>query len=281
MIGRKPDLVCIGANGAAMEWVFQTLQSRDDCWSPPFRALEFFTHKFNKENRREINKRVIGGIEWAAHQHRKNRARQEKEVDAEYLAYLDALASLPPFNGTWYKQVFGRAPDRMICLDVTPDYTTLPEDGVDFVAKFLKDARFICVLPDPVTRAMTQMRQAISSGLAAPETGKDWIAFAHDIAADPRSDYASFVPRWQKRFDSRRLLFLPNAAILADPKAALRKIEAFANLEKEDSWGLDRGLVDETGVTIPAHIETLLAELLAPQTAFLADHFGTSFAAQA
>ena len=106
-------------------------------------------------------------------------------------------------------------------------------------------------------------------------------AYAHDIAADPRSDYASFVPRWQKRFDSRRLLFLPNATILADPKAALRKIEAFANLEKEDSWGLDRGLVDETGVTIPAHIETLLAELLAPQSAFLTDHFGMSFAAQA
>ncbi len=277
MIGRKPDLICIGAAGAATEWVYQALQSRDDCWSPPFRAVDFFTHRFCKENRGEIHKRVIGGIEFAASQHRKNRARQEKELDEEYLAYLDMLTTLPPFNGTWYKQVFSRAPDRMICLDVTPDYSILPEDGVDFVAKFLKGARFVCLLPDPVDRALAQMRQMVADGVEAPATGEDWADLTRRVAADPRSDYASFVPRWQKRFDSRRLLILPNAAVLSDPTAALRKLEAFANLVREDSWGIDRGLTDDTGVTVPDDAVKLLADLLAPQSAFVLDHLGPDF----
>lgn len=274
MIGRKPDLVCIGAFGANTEWVYQVLQSRDDCWSPPFRAIEFFTHKFCKERRREIQKRVIGGVEKAAFQHRKNRARQEKEVDEEYLAYLDALATLTPFNGTWYKQIFARAPDRMIGLDVTPDYALLPDEGVDFVAKFLKDARFILVLPEPVARAEAEIRHRVATKQDKPKTEGDWRALAVSVAQSARSAYSSFVPRWQARIDSRHLLILSNSAVLSDPKAALRRIEAFANLTREDSWGLDRGLSDDTGVSLPGYIPEILETHLAEQR----DYYATLFA---
>lgn len=271
----------MGAAGAATEWVYQALQSRDDCWSPPFRDVEFFTYKFCPENRPMIQKRVIGGIKKSAAQHRKNRARQEKELDTDYLAYLDMLATLPPFNGTWYKQVFGRAPDRMICLDVTPDYSLLDAQGVAFVAKFLKDTRFICVLPHPVARAQTQMRQMVADGQAAPATAQDWQDLARQVAADPRGDYAGFVPRWRAHFDPRKLLILANGAILADPKAALRQIEAFANLDREDSWGLDRGLLDDTGVSIPDDVAPVLGDLLADQISFMRAEFGDDFTDQA
>lgn len=277
MIGRKPDLVCIGASGAATHWLSQALQSRDDCWAPPFREVEFFSYKFLKDDRKAIRARVMRAIERAASQHRRNRTRKGASVDDVYLEYLTALTTMPPFNGTWYKQVFSRAPERMRCLDVTPDYSILPEDGIAFVAKFLPHARFICVLADPVTRASAQMRQIVAEGDTRPQSLDQWANLAQQVAADPRGDYARFVPRWQARFDSQHLLMLPQSDISADPKTTMRKLEAFANLDREDTWALDRGIAQETKIALPDEVAPLLAEQLASQTAFLRAHLGEAF----
>ncbi|ABV93457.1 hypothetical protein Dshi_1715 [Dinoroseobacter shibae DFL 12 = DSM 16493] len=273
MIGRKPDLVCIGAQKAATSWLYRVCQAREDIWVPPFKELHFFDHKFCPENRKWARTNLVQGVEKAARRHLKNKAKP----DAEYLAYLDRLVQQPAFNGTWYKHVFSRAPARQICLDVTPEYCTLPEDGVDFVAKFLREARFIYIIRDPVDRAASQLRMNLTRRKITPKTEKAWMRHATDPVIAHRGDYATYVPRWDARFDDLRLLYLPFGQIAAEPQAVMRRIEAFAGLDRADPWGLDRKFHTTDALDVPeaviAHFETAFA----PQRAFLRDRFGAGF----
>lgn len=275
MLGRKPDLVCIGAQKAATSWLYRVCQARDDIWVPPFKELHFFDYKFCPENRKWAQANLVRGVERAIQRHRKNKP----TPDADYLAYLDRLLETPAFNGTWYKHVFSRAPARQICLDVTPEYCTLPEEGVDFVAKFLREARFIYIIRDPVARALSQLRMNLVRRKLTPKSEAAWMRHAADPVIAQRGDYASYIPRWDARFDHLRLLYLPFGQIAQNPQHVMRRIEAFSGLSRENPWGLDRKFHTSTDLAVPEAVRAHFETALAPQRAFLRDRFGAEFMA--
>ena len=276
MIGRKPDLVCIGAQKAATSWFYRVMGARDDMWVPPFKEVHFFDFKFCPENRKWARKALAKGLMKAEARHRKN----QKEVDEEYLSYLVSLGEAPYFNGTWYKKIFARAPMRMQTLDVTPEYCTLPEDGVEFVAKFLRDTRFIYIIRDPVERAMSQLRMNLTRRDFKPKNDKAWLRVASDPVFDNRGDYLNYIPRWDARFDDRRLLYLPYGDVGKDPKSVMRKVEAFANLDKQNPWGLDAVVHKTPPLEVPDLVREEFETRLAPQRAYLTQRFGAEFVAR-
>lgn len=276
MIGRKPDLVCIGAQKAATSWLYRVCQARSDIWVPPFKEVHFFDYKFCPENRNWIRAGLVRGVDTAIRRHTKN----QPEQDPDYIAYLDRLITQPTHNGTWYKAVFSRAPALQLCLDVTPEYSTLPEEGVDFLAKFLREARFIYILRDPVARALSQLRMNLSRRKITPQTERAWLKHAQDPAILNRGDYKTYIPRWDAQFDNRRLLYLPYGQIGADPEGVMREIERFAGLEREDPWGLRRKVHVSEPMEVPQAVTAHFQEVFAPQYAFLRARFDASFTAQ-
>ncbi|MEM9392389.1 MAG: sulfotransferase [Pseudomonadota bacterium] len=281
MIGRKPELVCIGAQKAATTWFHRVCQARSDIWVPPFKEVHFFDHKFCPENRRWIEAGLVRGVERAAARHRKNAKEKRKEPpDPDYLAYLDSLLEQPAFNGTWYKRVFSRAPNRLMCLDVTPEYSTLPEDGVDFLAQFLKESRFIYILRDPADRAVSQLRMNLTRRKIEPKTPQAWMKYAKDPVIANRGDYKTYVPRWRARFSDLNLLFLAYGDVRARPRDVMRTFEAFAGLDREDPWGLTRVVHKGGTLEVPDSVRAYFEETFADQTRFIADEFGADFAAR-
>ncbi|MEM1078423.1 MAG: sulfotransferase [Pseudomonadota bacterium] len=276
MIGRKPDLVCIGAQKAATSWLYRVCQARSDIWVPPFKEVHFFDHKFCPENRNWIRAGLVRGVDASIRRHTRN----QPEPDPEYLAYLDRLVTQPTHNGTWYKAVFSRAPARQLCLDVTPEYSTLPEEGVAFVANFLREARFIYILRDPVDRALSQLRMNLSRRKITPSSVSAWMRHAKDPAILNRGDYQTYIPRWDAQFDDRRLLYLPYGQISRDPEGIMRQIERFVGLEREDPWGLRRKVHVSEKMEVPETVRAYLGEALAPQYAFLEARFDRAFAAR-
>lgn len=277
MIGRKPDLVCIGTQKAATTWFYDAMKRRSDIWAPPFKEVHFFDYKFLPENRAWIEASLIKGIDQARARHLKN----QDTPDAAYLDYLDALLVPPAFNGTWYKRVFSRAPRDRICFEATPEYCTLPEDGVDFVAKYLKETRFVWIIRDPLDWALSQIRMAIRRrGTGAPKGPKGWDALVNSLPITQRGDYACYVPRWKARFDDRRLLFLPYGLVSADPARLIRRVEDFANLDRVATPGLTDRVHASRPVDIPDAIRDRLADALQPQRQFLLREFGAEFCAE-
>lgn len=272
-LGRKPDLVCIGAQKSGTSWLHEVLSERPDVWVPPFKELHFFSHKFDKECRSWTEWHIKKGVKTARSRHLKDNL----NPDINYLDYLDSFLEKPMFNGTWYKNVFSRAPISSLCLDVTPAYSSISQDGVSFVAKFLGKAKFIYIIRTPLDRALSQLRMEISR-TGIPSTKEEWKNYATMPVIISRGDYKSNIPRWSKHFDSSRLLFIPFQQISQSPYEALNKIETFAGLTPFNSYKKATKKAHQSKlVSIPEFVIDILREETMEQDQFLKEYFGTKF----
>lgn len=271
--GRKPDLVCIGAQKAGTSWLFEVLSERPDIWAPPLKELHFFDNKFIEECR--------GWAEWHIRKEvklaKKKHLIYNADPDTSYIKYLDEILEPPMFNGTWYKKIYSRAPSNSCCLDVTPEYSCLPEDGVKFVANFLKKTKFIYVIRNPLDRAISQLRMNIARK-GIPSTKEEWISCAKLPVIHTRADYKTYIPRWEQHFGNDRLLFLPFSQIANNPLALLNQIESFAQLKPFMQYKKFNKIIHKTiSPEIPNYIKQFLFEKMQDQDVFLQEHFGSEF----
>ena len=273
---RKPDFLGIGAQKAGTTWLSQMLGQHPDIWTPPFKEVQFFNHRFIEEHRE--------WLPWHFNRTKKNIrqswADRGREMPAHLTDYLERLTRGEMFTNHWYKRVFAPAPAGALAMDVTPEYSTLPDEGVDFIDKFLPKAKFVYVLRHPVDRAISQMRMNMRRLNRKPATLDDWMAEVEDPVLMDRGDYATYVPRWQARFGPDRLLILPFGQIAADPQGLLQRVESFLGLAPHGHYrGAEKKVfASEDGPSVPPEARARLREKLEPQFAFLNAHFGPEFA---
>lgn len=274
---RKPDFVGIGAQKAGTTWLSQMLAQHPAIWTPPFKEVQFFNHRFIEEHRNWLGwhyRRARQSIE-------KRYAARDEPVPAPMVRYLDRITREPMFTNHWYKSVFAPAPADTHPIDVTPEYSTLPEEGVAFVARFLPEARFIYLIRHPVDRAISQLKMNLTRAGRRPATLDQWLAEIEDPVLMDRGDYLSYVPRWDAHFGPDRLLYLPFGRIARDPLGLLRQIEAFLGLPPHDYRDAGRKVFASDGsLVVPDPARARLREKLEPQFAFLESRFGADFVAR-
>lgn len=271
--GRKPDIVCIGAQKAGTSWLHQTLATRADIWVPPFKELHFFDHKFIEECRSWTPWHVKKGL----------RAARERHVsgpvprDDAYLAYLDSLAARPILNGIWYKRVFAQADEHQKCLDVTPEYSCIPDEGLDFFKRFLPDARLIYIIRNPLERIKSQLRMMAHGKHKGRPTDGEWTALLQMPALSTRGVYLNNIPRWDSRFSQDQLLYLPFGQIKKNPLGLLNKIEHHCGLPAHTYKDADRRVHQTKPLRVPDFVLDHVESRVAPQNRFLEERFGQSF----
>lgn len=273
---RKPEILGIGAQKAGTSWLSQMLGQHPRIWTPPLKEVQFFNHRFIEAQRYWIawhyrNKPV---------EIRARYARRAEVMPAEMDDYLRKIASSPQmFSNHWYKQVFAPTPPKARGMDVTPEYSGLPDDGVDFVAKFLPKARYLYLIRDPVDRAVSQLKMNLLREGRRPGTRADWMEeIAAPVLAD-RGDYAAYIPRWQARVGDR-LMILRYGDIARDPEGLMRLIEVFLDLPEWDYRGLEqRVFATPDKITVPDYARDALKDRLAGQYDYLRATFGADFLA--
>lgn len=274
---KKPLIVGIGAQKAGTTWLSQMLTQHPQVWIPPFKEVQFFNHRFVPEHR-----------QWLPWHFRRARQNQEKRYAARGLpfppeldAWLGRITRGEMFTNHWYKQVFAPAPEGTQPCDITPEYSTLPDEGVEFVAEFLPRARFIYIIRHPVDRAVSQLKMNLTRKNRKPRGVDAWLAEIEDPVLYDRGDYATYVPRWTSRFGPGRLLILPFGAIAANPGALMRRVEAHCGLEPHSYQNLAAKVFPGNAeLSVPAEARAVLRERLQPQFAFIEATFGKDFAAQ-
>jgi len=271
--GRKPDIVCIGAQKAGTSWLHVTLAARDDVWVPPFKEMHFFDHKFIAECRRWAPWHVKQGLKIARERH----LMRTLEPDTTYLEYLDRLQTKPMLNGTWYKYIFSRAAENQKCLDVTPEYSCIPDEGVDFFKRFLPQTKLIYIIRNPLDRLTSQLRMNAHRKKKLPSSPEGWEELLKQPALKTRGDYLNNIPRWSARFSSDQLLYLPFSQISCDPQSALRKIEQHCDLPHAQYPQAGEKVHRTEPLELPEFVIARLKELAAPQSQFIREHFGDSF----
>ena len=270
---RKPGALCIGAQKAGTSWLAQMLGQHPQIWIPPFKEVQYFNHLFIPEHRR--------WIDWHYRQKpqeiRDRHAKRGIPVPPELDAYLQSVTRGKMFHNQWYKRVFAPAPVVAMPMDFTPEYSTLPDEGVDYIANFLPKAKVIYLIRHPVDRAVSQLRMNLQREKRRPETLADWMAEIDNPVLYDRGDYASYLPRWQARFPD--MLVLPFGRIARDPQAVMDAVEAYLGIGPYlYSHIAEKVFANRDPLRPPLEAVAALADRMAPQLAFLADHLGTDFA---
>lgn len=274
---KKPTIVGIGAQKAGTTWLSQILGQHPEVWTPPLKEIQYFNYHHIQEHR-----------SWLPWHFRRGKINIEKrytargEVMPDHIRdYLDQITSEPMFTQDWYQQVFAPAPQGTQPMEITPEYSTLSPEGVNHVADFLPQTKFIYIIRHPVDRAVSQMKMNITRAGRKPVTVDDWLREVEDPVLLDRGDYLTYVPRWDAQFDFDRLLYLPFGAIKHNPEGFMELIEEFLGLGAYEYTGLrSKVFAANAALSVPAEARAALREKLEPQFAFLDARFGKEFTTQ-
>ncbi|MDO5647079.1 sulfotransferase [Paracoccus sp. (in: a-proteobacteria)] len=273
---RKPSVLCIGAQKAGTSWLAQVLNDHPQIWNPPYKEVQFFNYRFIPGHRYWIDwhfRNKPGEI-------RAGYVRRKQIIPPAMDAYLTATSTSKQ-RGTnhWYKKIFAPAPAQAKPMDISPEYSTLPEEGVEFVSKFLPNVKVIYLIRDPVDRAVSQLRMNLRREKRNPETLDDWLAEVENPVLEERGDYATYVPRWRRFFGPDQLLILPYGQIRSDPFALMERVEQHLGIGRARYDALWRRVfATPPGLEPPPQARAALAARLAPQYDFLRTEFGAAFA---
>lgn len=273
---RKPDVLCIGAQKAGTTWFHVNFGARADVFVPPFKELHYFDYHFAPDSATWAPQHIRKSVKEAIRKH----VAATPDIDLDLIAYLIRAQGPHMFTRKWYGELFERAADGQKALDVTPEYSCISEEGLEFVRKFLPNTQFLYFVRDPLERAISQLRMNLKRKTKRPEARAEWLWAAKGPVIGVRGDYASYVPRWREAFDEDRLLFMPFGMIAAAPQAFMARIEtflglppaAYPNAAKKVHWAAD--------IEIPDYVRDYLAAATRPQRTFLEAEFGHEFCAQ-
>jgi hypothetical protein len=238
-------------------------------WTPPFKELHFFDFKFVEESKR-----------WARWHVRSSVKRTMKRLDTpkEQLPYLRSLMEEPILNGNWYKRAFLPMPDGSVGFDATPEYCSVPAEGIEFIKKFLDDPFIVYIVRDPLQRALSQVRMNMHRKKRDYADVQAWMEAAMDPVIASRGDYRSFVPRWDRVFPN--VLYLPFGAISEDPISILRSVEHHCGLPPGQYEAAHDRVFGTVRVDAPENVVEYLLLKVEGQISFLTERFGEDFMSQ-
>ena len=272
---RKPGALCIGAQKAGTSWLAQMLGQHPQIWIPPFKEVQFFNHRFIPGHRRWIDWHYRNKPAEIRDRHDKRGLPMPPELDA----YLDGLTGGQMFHNQWYKRVFAPAPSHALPMDFTPEYSTLPEEGVDFVAGFLKKTKVIYLIRHPADRAISQLRMNLRREKRAPATVAEWLEEMENPVLYDRGDYAAYLPRWRARFP--QMMVIPFGRIASEPDLLMDEIEDYLGIGPFPYMKLrQKVFANPAGLQPPPEAVEVLTERLAPQIEFLEREMGADFTAR-
>ena len=242
---------------------------------PPIKELHYFDHLFVPDNRRWTSGHIRNGAAEAVRWHLST----QKPIEFAYLRYLSDIVIEDPFTESWYRTLFSRPAARGKVLgDITPEYSTIPPEGIDYVRRLLGSVKIIYIIRDPLGRALSQLRMNLQRTNYNPASEAEWLNAALAPEIFNRGDYRAYIPNWLDRFSSEDVLLIPYKQIGTSPRLVMDKVEQFLGIDGYDRYPLLDTLVHETRkIAIPDFVKAELDRKLAPQREFLVERLGPEF----
>jgi hypothetical protein len=266
-----PKVLCIGAQKAGTSWLHENLKCNPGAWLPPFKELHFLDHRFLPGHRRWTKGHVARGL-------RKAIADAEAAGNTVQLAYLKTLTEPPLMTRNWYRRVFAPCPNELVGIDVTPEYASIPSEGVVYAKEILgPNLRLIYLIREPVERALSQMRMYIGRRKRVPASLSEWEQILTEPDLFDRGNYASHVPRWEAVFPKASFLYIPFGRIPRNPLGVLKEVETFCVLPHAEYPNATEAVYQGPAIDFPEQIVERLRDQQSEQVRFIEKRFGKEF----
>jgi len=226
---RYPDFLCVGAQKAGTTWLDRNLRRHPTLWLPPMKELQYFSHvhlpatrKWTTRQRRERGGQLL---------RRYFEKNDSEDWDFNYIARVADIAG-GPVSDDWYGRIFSLAGQEQICGEVTPDYATLPDEGIRHVLALSPQVRIILSLRDPIERSWSHIRMvAQTQGITDVSKLAQFAANADQYS---RADYPTIVAGWRKFIPADRFLTIFMDDIAAEPRRVLAEVCGFLGVAYRD-----------------------------------------------
>ncbi len=271
-----PDFLCIGAQKAGTTWLHKMLQGHRDVFLGPFKEYQFFNSLFVPRHRRWTGWHVKMSLEKSI----RNHLDQKGPTHFQFLKRLVTLGEDEfMFSEDWYRLIY-TTPGAIgkIKGDITPEYCTIPEHGIEYVQKLLGPVPVVYIIRDPLSRALSQLRMNINRKKTDQKPTKDeWLQLVDDWDIANRGDYQTNITRWLAKYPNDKLLFIPYRDISTDPISVLRRVEAHIGLPAGEYPDAGERIHEGAKIVVPDNATAKMRELVEPQYAFLNKQFGSDF----
>jgi hypothetical protein len=149
-----PNFLYIGMQRSGSTWLYKQLRSADRVWMPPVKELSFFCgNSFKKGNLRRATS-VSNDTK---------RDEETKERDNAFLRqYRNGMQGTADLD--WYRSLFVPKGDK-ISGDISPQYSTLPDDGVRQAVSALPEAKFVLFVRHPISRLESALNKRLRRGI--------------------------------------------------------------------------------------------------------------------
>ena len=110
---------------------------------------------------------------------------------------------LAHYTDEWYLSQLNSGDDRL-SGEITPAYSFLQPQDIDWILKLLPNVKIILILRDPIDRSISHLRHTIDLGFTKPDA-RSIDKFLSFRGLMLRNDYPRIVKNWKSKIDNDRL----------------------------------------------------------------------------
>lgn len=263
---RLPDLICLGAQKAATTWLYDQLNGCGGIFVPAIKELHYFSglhyplaKMYSDCHRQSQVEEALGYWRGVTDEHP---AKVSKIAQCEHLAS-------EPVDDDWYAGIFAFAHPEQPCVDVAPDYLTMPPDGASHLLSLCPDVKVLVILRDPIDRMWSHMRMVMTD-----ERVREIVdARRFDVVLDHFIEFTQYnraLTMWREMVPHGRLLEMLYDDVSEDPSGSLDRICEHGGLTPSFGFpAIDRRSHVGRVASIPPELHTELLRRLRPQYEFL------------
>lgn len=225
-----PDFICVGAQKAGTQWLYDQLSWHPAFWMPPVKELHYLDHgSFDRHRRsaKSLRRRATVGLAIVNAVREKRSYRPLVRRDLDFLDSYAALLASERIDLDGYAALFAPKGGD-IAGDITPGYSRLDEGEAARFAAHFPATRVIYIARDPIERLWSHLMMTARRNKSLERiTLERTVKFARRPMVRLRCTNTEVVRRWRDQVGSERFGLFLFDDIRDDPRAARAAIIGF------------------------------------------------------
>lgn len=269
-----PDFLCIGAQKAGTTWVYDNLEHHPEVWLPPspFKELHYFDDKVPHKIFLEFGRFSHGGMI-------RRYSSLFTKPSWSLLRWLWRYNHHANDSMDWYRSLFTERGKK--CGEITPEYTTLDERGVEYVKKVVgENCKVFIVLRDPVSRSWSALKMLYRyNNINISDT--DAVSLISEMQSPYstlKSDYVRIIETWKKYFSDETFKVFFFDDLVKDPDKLIKDICRYIGVDEAGWISLNlkkKSNSDRKKIIMPDQVKTQMYKFYMPELAQLSDLVGS------
>jgi hypothetical protein len=235
-----PDFICVGAQKAGTQWLYDQLAWHPAFWMPPLKELHYLdSGSFGRHRRTAVGLRRLAGLALpllnAVRKRRSDHPLTPRDLD--FLDRYIALLGEDRVDLDGYARLFGGRGEALTG-DVTPGYSRLDEKPIEqFTARF-PETRVLYLARDPVERLWSHLLMTARRGRSVDRiTPERVMKFAARPMVQLRCTNSEVVRRWRRHVQEGRFGLFFFDDLRRDPAGLRRQILMFLGADPDAPSG--------------------------------------------